>query len=276
MPNQNKMKKSIGCLTLAFFFCPSAFAQQQSDRQRRTSEQGRNEYGVEQAPDLTQENLGRVAASAIQIRSVLVKDEGLMVELKRWVAKEATDSGQIVEDSNLSDQAIFERLEQDIAFRSVATRLLQRYGYLIPTPNPDSDFAKEKELVLKERARRLVQIESQEDTESVRPQKNDRDLERSATCDPRRDEDCPQQSPADRRQKTRAPGGMSSPETNPQGTPEQQPSQSPSRILRADGLPQATDPLDGVNGADSPLNLELTASSVKRDTDLSAGSPSLG
>ncbi len=277
MPNQNKMKKSIGCLTLAFFFCPSAFAQQQSDRQRRTSEQGRNEYGVEQAPDLTQENLGRVAASAIQIRSVLVKDEGLMVELKRWVAKEATDSGQIVEDSNLSDQAIFERLEQDIAFRSVATRLLQRYGYLIPTPNPDSDFAKEKELVLKERARRLVQIESQEDTESVRPQKNDRDLERTAMCDPRHDEDCPQQSQADRRRNTRAPDGMSSPETNPQeAAPEQQPAQSPSRILRADGLPQAADPLDSLSGTSSGLNFELTPASAKRDTNPFAGSQSLG
>jgi hypothetical protein len=187
-----QVKESISCLVLALLFCAPACAQQQVDKQRRMSEQGRNEYGVERAPDLAQENLGRVAASAIQIRSVLVKDEGLMVELKRWVAKEATDSGQVVEDSNLTDQAIFERLEQDIAFRSVATRLLQRYGYLIPTPNPDSDFAKEKELVLKERARRLVQIESQEDTESVRPQKNDRDLERTATCDPHRDEDCPQ------------------------------------------------------------------------------------
>jgi len=72
------------------------------------------------------------------------------VELKRWVAKEASDSGQVVEDSNLTDQAIFERLQRDVAFRSVATRLLQRYGYLTPKPNPDSDFAKEKELVLKE------------------------------------------------------------------------------------------------------------------------------
>jgi protein involved in polysaccharide export with SLBB domain len=276
MYDQNKLKVSICWLALTFLFCAPAVAQQQSDRQRRTSEQGRNEYGVEQAPDLTQENLGRVAASSIQIRAVLVKDEGLMVELKRWVAKEATDSGQVVEDSNLTDQAIFERLEQDIAFRSVATRLLQRYGYLTPTPNPESDFAKEKELVLKERARRLVQIESQEDSESLRPQRNDRDLERTATCDPPRYEDCPQQLPTERRQKTRAPGGMSSPETNPQGTPEQQPSQSPSRILRADGLPQATDPLDGVDGADSSVNLKLTASSVKRDTNPLAESPSLG
>src|SRR6266568_9045125 len=120
MFDQNKLKKNISCLALTLLFCESAFAQQ-PDRQKRTSEPVRNEYGVEQSPDLTQENLGRVAASAIQIRSVLVKDEGLMVELKRWVAKEATDSGQVVEDSNLADAAIFERLEQDVAFRSVAT-----------------------------------------------------------------------------------------------------------------------------------------------------------
>src|SRR5258707_1701119 len=209
MFDQNKLKESICCLALTLLFCGSAFAQQ-PDRQRKTSEQVRNEYGVEQPPDLTQENLGRVAASAIQIRSVLIKDEGLMVELKRWVAKEATDSGQVVEDSNLTDQAIFERLEQDIAFRSVATRLLQRYGYLTPTPNPNSDLAKEKELVLKERARRLVQIESQEDTESLRPQRNDHELERTATCDPRRDEDCPP-LPSNRRQNTRTPGEVPSP-----------------------------------------------------------------
>jgi protein involved in polysaccharide export with SLBB domain len=200
-----------------------------------------------------------------------------MVELKRWVAKEATDSGQIVEDSNLTDQSIFERLEQDLAFRSVATRLLQRYGYLMPTPNPESDSAKEKELVLKERARRLVQIESQEDTDSLRPQKNDRDLERTATCDPRREEDCPQQSPADRRQNARTRGGVSSPESNPQeAVPEQQPSQSPSRILRADGLPQAADPLDGFSGAGSGQNLELIPASAKRDVNPLAGSQAFG
>ncbi len=277
MFDQNKLKKSICCVVLTFLFCAPALAQQQSDRRQRTSEQGRNEYGVEQSPDLTQENLGRVAASAIQIRSVLVKDEGLMVELKRWVAKEATDNGQVVEDSNLTDQAIFERLEQDIAFRSVATRLLQRYGYLVPTPNPDSDSAKQKELVLKERARRLVQIEAQEDSESLRPQRNDQDLERTATCDPRRDEDCPRQSPAGRRQKTRAPGGMTSPETNPQeAMPEQQPAQSPSRILRADGLPQATDPLDGASSTDPSLNIQLTSGSSKRESNPLAASPSFG
>ena len=227
MANRKKLKDIILGLALTLFFCSLAHAQQQAEKQRATRDQSRNNYGVEPSPDFAQENLGRVAASATQIRLILVKDEGLLVELKRWVAKEATDNGQVVEDSTLTDQAIFDRLDRDVVFRSIATRLLQRYGYLIPTPNPDSDYAKENELVLKERARRLVQIEAQEDTDALRPQRNDRDLERTTTCDPRRDEDCQQQSPAGRGQNTRVPGGISTPEPNQQAVPEQQPIAEP-------------------------------------------------
>jgi polysaccharide export outer membrane protein len=270
MVNSRKVDIILG-LALTLFFCSLAHAQQQTEKQGATRDRSRNTSGVEQSPDFAQENLGRVAASATQIRSVLVKDEGLLVELKRWVAKEATDNGQVVEDSTLTDQAIFDRLDRDVAFRSIATRLLQRYGYLTPTPNPDSDYAKENELVLKERARRLVQIEAQEDTDALKPQRSDRDLERTAACDPRRDEYCQQQSSPGRGQNTRAPGGMSSPEPNQQTLPEQQPSQSPSRVLRADGLPQAEDPMDGGSGGASPLDFELTSSPVKRDANPLAG-----
>ena len=134
--------------------------------------------------ELAQDNLNRVAASSVQIREVLVKDAGLLVELKRWVAKEAADNGQVVEDSNLSDLAIFDRLDRDVAFRSVATRLVQRYGYLLPSPNPDSSMAKEEDLVLKERARRLVQIEAQEDSEAMAAAKTNQThgVERTDAC----------------------------------------------------------------------------------------------
>ncbi len=50
------------------------------------------------------QNLSRVAASAAEIKAVLVKDAGLMVELKHWVAKDATDHGQIVGDSDLTNE----------------------------------------------------------------------------------------------------------------------------------------------------------------------------
>jgi protein involved in polysaccharide export with SLBB domain len=143
--------------------------------------------------DLAKDNLDYVAASSVQIREVLAKDAGLLVELKRYVAKEASDSGQVVQESNLTDQAIFGRLDRDIKFRSIATRLLQRYGYLLPAPNPDSNYAKEQDYVLKERARRLVQIEAQEDVEALKPEnadQNNREVERTDSCDPQRDRNC--------------------------------------------------------------------------------------
>ena len=118
-----------------------------------------------------------------------MKDTGLLVELKRLAIKEATDNGQIVEDSSLTDQAIFDRLEQDIKFRSLATRLVQRYGYLLPTFNPDSELAKQRDLVLKERARRQIQVEAQEDAEIDAEIKKAKEVENPENCDPGK-QDC--------------------------------------------------------------------------------------
>ncbi len=131
-------------LLAALTFCSAATAQNQ-------------EANIIPRSDLAQENLRRVAASPQQIHAVLIKNPGLIVELKRWVAKDATDHGQMVTDEDLTDQAVFDRLEQDVKFRSIATRLLQRYGYLRPTLNPDSDVAKQQDLLLQARAGQLMQ-----------------------------------------------------------------------------------------------------------------------
>src|SRR6267154_2312598 len=106
--------------------------------------------GNGQISELGRENLSRAAASATDIKAVLVKDTGLMVELNRWIAKDATGHGQIVSDSDLTDEAVFDRLEMDVQFRSVATLLVQRYGYLVPKLNPDSEADKERELLVQE------------------------------------------------------------------------------------------------------------------------------
>src|ERR1044071_980553 len=156
-------------LSLWLLIGTSVAAQQTNPKPRGTREDASRPSRLQEPSDLGQQNLGRVAASATQLKAVLAKDEGLLIELKRWIAKEATNSGQVVEDSDLTEAAIFERLELDVEFRGVATRIVQRYGYLIPMANPDSDAAKEKDLILKERARRMVQIEAQEDAQ-VKPE----------------------------------------------------------------------------------------------------------
>src|SRR5579862_162463 len=64
-------------------------------------------------PELARHNLAQVGASAEEIKVVLVKSPGLMVEVKRLVAKDATDQGQIITERDLADDAIFERLQDD-------------------------------------------------------------------------------------------------------------------------------------------------------------------
>ncbi|HTQ96278.1 MAG TPA: SLBB domain-containing protein [Candidatus Acidoferrum sp.] len=153
--------------------------------------------------DQDRDKSSRVAAPAEQIRTVLVRDPGLLVELERLVEREAISKGQLVEDSDLTQQAIFDRLDDDTAFRAAATRLVQRYGYLRPTVNPDSEIGKEQEFLLKERARKLVQIETQEDNEALTPKNNGEEKHVSsnpADCDPRNHTNCT--NPAPKRSRT--------------------------------------------------------------------------
>jgi hypothetical protein len=127
-------------------FCVSTQAQETNRQPRPSSEASR--IANQEVSELENGNLLRVAASPTQIQEVLLKEPGILVELKRWVAREASDNGQIVSDDDLTDNAIFDRLKTDVAFRSVATRLVQRYGYLRPSVNPDSEIGKEQDLLL--------------------------------------------------------------------------------------------------------------------------------
>ena len=188
---------------LLFFLAPALAASAQVQEPARQLPQNQRQSQQAERPfrntrqeisELEKANLTRVAASPAQLKEVLVKDPGLMVELKRWVAKDASDNGQIVADEDLTDDAIFDRLTNDVAFRSVATRLVQRYGYLRPAINPDSDMGKEQELLIKERVRRLVQIEAQEDSDSLKSPKaggNETEIS-NVPCESNTDRECAQ------------------------------------------------------------------------------------
>jgi polysaccharide biosynthesis/export protein len=117
------------------------------------------ENGAISASELAKGNLDRVAASESQITSVLNANPGLLVELKRWVAEDAADRGQLLRDSDLTDAAILSRLGGDVRLRVAATRLLQRYGYLLPKANPDSAVGREQAALEQERVRQIVAAE---------------------------------------------------------------------------------------------------------------------
>jgi polysaccharide biosynthesis/export protein len=211
------------------------------------------------ASDLALQNLSRVAASAAEIKAVLAKDTGLMVELKHWVARDATEHGQIVTDSDLSSDGIFRRLETDLQFRSIATALLQQYGYLVPKLNPDSDSGKEHELLLQERVRWLAQNQQQEELARAH-QRGIQSPRDDAQCDPQLDRGC-------NAWQTRAPASGSSrqgsrPEQQPSGAPSPEPnfpslpSEDPNPILRAQLTQTAEDPASRFSQLPSPGSYE--------------------
>jgi len=145
--------------------------------------QTRTQSSTPPQSELGRQNMAHVAASVGQLVAVLHRDPGLMVEIKRWIAKDATDHGQLISDSDLSDEAIFDRLETDIVFRSVATALVQKYGYLQPSVNPDSPLAKEQELLTQERVK--WQVQDEEAARTKARQLQEQELSQSQYCDPR-------------------------------------------------------------------------------------------
>ncbi|HTP68865.1 MAG TPA: SLBB domain-containing protein [Dongiaceae bacterium] len=171
-----------GAVVLLLCAASGSSAQQPPNRSHGVS-QDVPQTPVAGVSELARENNERVAASAAQIKAVIANDPGMLVLLKRWVAKDATDNGQVLKDEDLADQAVFERLSTDIAFRSVATQIVQRYGYLMPGVNPDSAMGREQELILKERARRLVQIEAEEDADFSKSMKERKAAESEASCE---------------------------------------------------------------------------------------------
>jgi protein involved in polysaccharide export with SLBB domain len=248
----------------------SVRAQVQPPQQNTREDNSNSSNDLRPSPrvsDLAAENYAHLAAAASDIREVLLKDGGLLVELKRIAIKEVTDNAQIVEDSSLTDDAIFSRLERDVRFRSLATRLVQRYGYLLPKFNPDSELAKTRDLILKERAHRQVQVEAQEDAEIDAEIKKRASLELSGDCQNNQQSGC-DQSNTQRMRRPINPNLGNQGQPNDQGTPFQQQlpinPASGSQVLRArnetpnfsggasggglDSLQQMTAARDGLDG----------------------------
>jgi len=84
---------------------------------------------------LSEDILDRAEASANQIQEALQKNPSALQELKRWAAKDAADNGQVATDSDLTDQAISDRLQSDSEFRAVAAEILERSSHPAAKPS---------------------------------------------------------------------------------------------------------------------------------------------
>jgi polysaccharide export outer membrane protein len=136
----------------------------------RPQEQPVRSPAAVRSTDIIQDNLARAAATSEQILEILNKDSGLMVEFKQVLARDAGISGQILEEGDLSEPAIADRLHADLHSRVLATTLLRNYGYLLPRINPDSDLAAQHSLVLRERAQEIERAAERRDAIRDLPQ----------------------------------------------------------------------------------------------------------
>src|SRR5438132_138959 len=230
MRKHTNLRATVTSIIVALLFCAPACAQQRAVPQRSGSDSPARVPA--RPPDIISENLDRVAASADQILEVVNKEAGLMVELKRLLAQDAGVSGQILEESDLTDVAVAERLRSDLRARVLATRLLQRYGYLVPRVNPDSDLEAEQKLVRQERAEILARAAERRDSLGETTAAG-----RNTGCDPLSVPECtlPSSLPQDRES---LPVGPTAPGRTPR-------SRAP--LERAENAPQSDMSPDGTN-----------------------------
>jgi protein involved in polysaccharide export with SLBB domain len=265
MFDHKQLKKSIACFFWMLLLCAAADSQldpRQGVAQRPGSETPARAPG--RPPDIVSDNLERVAASADQILEVLTKEVGLMVELKRLLAQDAGVSGQIIEESDLTDVAVGERLRSDLRARVFATRLLQRYGYLVPRVNPDSDLEAEQKLVREDRAQMIARAAERRDT----PVENST-AGRNAACDARTVPACalPTFLPEDRES---LPAGPTAPARASQSSVPLQRAEdaSPSPMTRPDGTDVSPDQRSGETPRSIAPETTLAAAHVEINPSL--------
>ena len=269
MFDYKKMSKLTGLLVLALLFCSHAYSQRQS---QGSAAQGSGTETPARAPlhspDIISDNLDKAAASADQILEVVNKEAGLMVELKRLLAQEAGASGQILEEADLTDGAVAERLRWDLRARVLATRLLQRYGYLVPRLNPDSDLGAEQKLVRQERAQMLARAAERRDTLDGTSTAG-----RDAGCDPRSVPECafPSSSPEDRES---LPAGRTAPLRAPRSPAPLQRAEevSPNQTTRPDSTTLSDDLRTGYPASAGSPETVLASTRVEMNPQLN-GTP---
>src|SRR5882724_13415286 len=269
MFDHKKKCKIIGSLALSLLLCAQAYSQRQNQGSAAQSSATEAPARVPlHSPDIISDNLDRVAASADQILEVVNKEAGLMVELKRLLAQDAGVSGQILEEADLTDVAVAERLRSDLRARVLATRLLQRYGYLVPRLNPDSDLEAEQKLVRQERAQMLARASERRDSlgETTGAGHN-------AGCDPRTDSECalPSSLPEDR---GNLPPGSIPPRRAPRSSAPLQRAEevSPNQTARPDGTTLSDDERSGYPAKVGSPETMLTSTRVEMNPPLS-GTP---
>jgi len=76
------------------------------------------------------ETIGQTSLSADRIIEILRKEPALLLEVKKLLVRKAYEQGRLLDETELTDEALFRLLNRDARIRALATQELERRGYI--------------------------------------------------------------------------------------------------------------------------------------------------
>ena len=116
----------LACLTLAV----PAWTQTRSAYDRSTAIEQSNSRAQNAADDL-------VSLSAEKIISLLREETGLLLEVKKLLVRKAYEQGRLLDPEDLTDEALFQLVRDDLKIRVLITREVEDRYYVRPKPTRD-------------------------------------------------------------------------------------------------------------------------------------------
>ncbi len=132
--------RSIACALIISFatsslISPAAFAQDAAPRTsetRSTRQSGFGEAEIDQSIEM----------SADRLIDMLRRENGLLLQVKRALARKAYQEGRILDLKDLSDEAVFRLLQQDANIRVLATSEVLKRRYVQALPSPEDSLSR--------------------------------------------------------------------------------------------------------------------------------------
>ena len=113
-------------------------------------------YGTRQASQAQQEADRLVSLSPEQVIKTLQEEPGLLLIVKKKLVKAAFDQGRLLDEKDLTDNAVFSLIREDSLIRALATSEIVDRGYIRAKPTTEEVEQKRQELLYWDRQGRDV------------------------------------------------------------------------------------------------------------------------
>ena len=98
---------------------------------------GRTRVSDDSGSQAEQQAEETVSLSAEKLITLLQKETGLLLEVKKLLVRKAFEQGRILESRDLTDEALFRLLREDENIRVLVTQEVSRRRYIRALPTPE-------------------------------------------------------------------------------------------------------------------------------------------